>query len=61
MPQSGSELKFEPELLRTGPRFGPKFDGLTEPDHKSGSGFGRGEKSQNRVELGSNRTFLFSC
>jgi hypothetical protein len=58
MPQSGSEPKFEPELFRTGPKFGPRFDGRAEPDHKSGSRFGRGPKSQNRVEPGPNRTFL---
>jgi hypothetical protein len=40
MPQSGSEPKFKPELSRTGLKFGPKFSGFTELDHKFGFGFG---------------------
>ncbi|KAF8239129.1 hypothetical protein L208DRAFT_143270 [Tricholoma matsutake] len=42
MPQYGSEPKFKPELFRTGPKFGPRFNGCAEPDHKSSSGFGQG-------------------
>ena len=42
MPQSGSEPKFEPELFRTGPKFGPRFGWKVEPDHKSGSRFEQG-------------------
>jgi hypothetical protein len=49
MPQSGSEPKFEPELFRTGPKFGPRFDGCAEPDHKSGSGFRQGVTLLNLV------------
>jgi len=30
MPLSGSELKFEPELFRTGPKFGSKFRQLLD-------------------------------
>jgi hypothetical protein len=44
MPQSGSEPKFEPELVRTGPKFGSRFGGGAEPEHKSGSAFGKSEK-----------------
>ena len=47
MPQFGSEPKFEPELFRTGPKFGPRFGGSAEPNHKSGSVFGQGAKSTN--------------
>ena len=48
MPQFGSEPKFEPELFRTGPRFGPRFSESTEPHHKSGSTFGQGRYFENR-------------
>src|SRR3981189_3377962 len=58
MPQSGSETKFEPEPFGTRPKFGPRFDGCAELDHKSSSGFGQGTKPQNRLEPGSNRTFV---
>ena len=41
MLKSGSELKFEPELFRTGPKFGPKFSKLLDwtfgPVQHSGS------------------------
>ena len=47
MPQFGSEPKFEPELFRTGPRFGPRFGKSAEPDHKSGSTFGQGRIFEN--------------
>ena len=57
MPQSGSEPKFEPELFRTGPKFGPRFNDFAEPDHKSGSAFGKGAEFKNCVEPSSNRTF----
>lgn len=60
MPQFGSEPKFEPELLRTGPKFGPRFGGCAEPDHKFSSGFGQGAKSLNLAEPGSNRTFFLN-
>ena len=40
LPQFGPELKFKPELFRTGPKFGPGFDHFAEPDHKFSSGFG---------------------
>jgi hypothetical protein len=49
MPQSSSEPKFEPELFRTGPKFGPRFDGCAELDHKSGSGFRQGVTLLNLV------------
>ena len=39
LPQFGPELKFEPELFRTGPKFGPGFDHFAEPDRKFSSGF----------------------
>ena len=40
LPQFGPELKFEPELFRTGPKFGPGFNHFAELDHKFSSGFG---------------------
>ena len=49
MPQFGSEPKFEPELFRTGPKFGPRFSGSAEPDHKSGSEFRQGRNFPNVV------------
>ena len=58
MPQFGSEPKFEPELFRTGPKFGPRFRWKVELDHKSGSRFEQGWKSLNLAEPGSNRTFF---
>jgi hypothetical protein len=60
MPQSSSEPKFEPELFRTGPKFGPRFGWLVEPDRKFGSRFRQSSKSLNLAEPGSNRTF-FAC
>ena len=47
MPQFSSGPEFEPELFRTGPRFGPSFGKSTEPDHKSGSTFGQGRYFEN--------------
>ena len=32
LPKFGSEPKFEPELLRTGPKFGSKFGEMPEPN-----------------------------
>ena len=40
MPQSGSEPRFGPELLRTGPKSGPKSGMGPELNLKSGSRFG---------------------
>ena len=42
MLQFSSEPKFEPELFRTGLKFGPRFGWKVEPDHKSGSRFEQG-------------------
>ena len=39
MPQFGPEPKFEPELLRTGPKSGPKFTPRHEPNLRSSLGF----------------------
>jgi hypothetical protein len=50
MPQSGSEPKFEPELFRTEPKFGPKFERLAEPDLKSSPGFETEQKNANPFE-----------
>jgi hypothetical protein len=50
MPQSGSEPKFEPELLRTGPRFGPKFSKIAEPDPKSSPRFNKRLENANPFE-----------
>jgi hypothetical protein len=50
MPQSGSEPKFEPELFRTGPKFGPKFKRLAEPNLKSSPGFETDQKNMNPFE-----------
>jgi len=47
--QSGSEPRFEPELLQTGPRSGSKFRVGAEPNPKSGSGFRGGPKMVNLV------------
>jgi len=57
MLQSSSELKFKPELFRTGPKFSPRFNDFAEPDHKSSSVFGKGAESKNHVEPSSNQTF----
>jgi len=54
MPQFSSEPKFKPELFRTGLKFGPRFSGCAEPDHKFSSGFRQGSKSLNLAEPGSN-------
>ena len=40
-PQGIVMLKFEPELLRTGPRFSSKFSTFVELDLKFSSGFSR--------------------
>ena len=59
MPQFGSEPKFEPELFRTGPRFGPKFNEITEPDLKSSPRFNRAPENANpfeRVRTSGNRS-----
>jgi len=58
MPQFSSEPKFEPELFRTRPKFGPRFGGCAELDHKFSSGFRQGSKSLNLAEPGSNQTFF---
>src|ERR1700733_9024040 len=50
MPQSGSEPKFEPELFRTGPRFGPKFSEIAEPDLKFSPRFNRAPENANPFE-----------
>jgi hypothetical protein len=50
LPQSGSEPKFEPELLRTGPKFGPKFVRETEPDLRSSLRFRKGQQNANPFE-----------
>jgi hypothetical protein len=47
MLQSGSEPKFEPELFRTGPKFGPKFKRLAELNLKSSPGFETEQKNVN--------------
>jgi hypothetical protein len=52
--QFGSEPKFKPELFQTGPKFGPKFKGFTELDHKSSSEFRKSTKFENHSELSSN-------
>ena len=39
MPWFSSELWFEPEPVRTGPRFRSRFREIAEPDLKSGSVF----------------------
>src|ERR1700678_469132 len=57
MPQFGSEPKFEPELCRTGPKFGSRFGIFVEPNLRSGSRFGEILHLPNLVEPGSNRTF----
>ena len=41
MPKFSSELKFKPEILRTGPRFSSKFSAFVELDLKFSSGFSR--------------------
>jgi len=50
MPQSGSEPRFGPELLRTGPKSGPRFGIAPELNRKSGSRFGRGAIVVNLVQ-----------
>ena len=73
MPQSGSEPRFGPELLRTGPKSGPKSSMGPEPNLKSGSQFGSvprsGEPRSDRTEpepdallaLSAGRTLMQSC
>jgi len=60
MLQFGSEPKFEPELFRTGLKFGPRFGGCAKPDHKFSSGFGQGSKSLNLAEPGCTRPTIKS-
>ena len=50
MPQSGSEPRFGPEPLRTGPKSGPRFGIVPELNRKSGSGFGREPDVVNLVQ-----------
>ena len=42
---------------RTGPKFGPRFNGSAEPDHKSSSRLGKGKRPENRSKPGPNRTW----
>src|SRR5271168_2998042 len=57
LPQFGSELKFEPEPCRTGPKFGSRFGIFVEPNLWSSSRFGEILDLPNLVEPGSNQTF----
>ena len=41
LPKFSPELKFEPEPLRTGPKFSSKFSTFAELDLKFSSGFSR--------------------
>ena len=50
MLQSSSEPRFEPELLRTGPKSGPRFGIAPELNRKSSSRFGRGPNVVNLVQ-----------
>ena len=54
MPKFGPEPKFEPELLRTGPKFSPKFSTFAEPDVKFSPAFIQTSISLNAFERGSN-------
>ena len=54
----GSEPRFEPEPTWTGPRFGPRFNEIIEPNPRSGSRFREQTMGMNLSEPGSNRTFL---
>jgi len=54
----GSELQFEPEPPRTGPRFGSKFEEIAEPNPRSGSAFREWTMGLNLSEPGSDRTFF---
>ena len=56
MPQSGSEPRFGPELLRTGPKSGSRFGIGPEPNPKSGSGFPPGGTQPRSREPRSDRT-----
>ena len=58
MPMFGSEPWFKPEPTRTGPRFGPKFKEIIEPNPRSGSTFREWTMALNTSKPGSNRTFL---
>ena len=58
MPMFGSELRFEPEPTRTGPRFGSGFKEIIEPNPRSGSRFREHAMGLNLFKPGSNRTFL---
>jgi hypothetical protein len=50
LPKFGPEPKFEPELLRTGPKSSSKFSTFVEPDLKFSSGFSRTEEVQTRFK-----------
>ena len=52
MPKFSPELKFEPELLRTGPRFSSKFSAFVELDLKFSSGFSRIKEVKQEVCTG---------
>src|ERR1700678_4300382 len=54
MPKFGSEPKFEPELLRTGPKFSSKFSTFAEPNLKFSSRFSQTSILLNLFEPGSN-------
>ena len=62
MPRFGSELWFEPEPSRTGPKFGPGFGVGAEPDQRSRPGFGGGPNLAEPFRTGSEpRTGRSAC
>jgi hypothetical protein len=50
LPKFSPEPKFEPELLRTGPKSSSKFSPCAEPDLKFSSGFSRIEEVRTGFE-----------
>ena len=57
MPMFSSEPQFEPEPTRTGPRFGPRFKDIIEPNPRSRSRFREWTMGLNLSKPGSNWTF----
>ena len=59
LPKFGPELRFEPELMKTGPKFSPEFRYFAELNAGFDSGFKQSLVPLNVFKLGSNRTLAY--
>ena len=59
LPKFGPELRFEPEPMKTGPKFSPEFRYFAELNAGFDSGFKQSLVPLNAFELGSNRTLAY--